>query len=233
MKVKQNILPAGTKILACRVLEPELRILGLTDEDMCFLEQGLHRYPGDLQTSLKQSLDQIEQDPNIQRVILGYGLCGGGLAGLASNRVTLHVPLVHDCIPIFRGITHEDTCGGSFYLSPGWIDFGHTPLTEYTVTARMYGHEDAMWVGRQMLKGYHEVVLVQNQAPITSEHRRYARRMAELFGLAYREEQGRSTWLHRLLTCQGQRGMLDAPPGRSLRQEDYMTAADTPDEGKN
>ncbi|MGM0424195.1 MAG: DUF1638 domain-containing protein [Thermodesulfobacteriota bacterium] len=223
----KQILPDKTKILACRVLEPELRALGLEESDMYFLDQGLHRYPTDLNTSLKQALDHLEQGSNIHNVVLGYGLCGGGLEGLASQRVTLHVPLIHDCIPLLRGKRQDVTSGGSFYLSPGWIDHGRTPLTEFEITAEMYDQDEAMWVGREMLKGYKEVVLIQNQARITNEHCSYARRMAQLFGLTYREEQGRSAWLHGLLACQGQEGILTVPPGRTIRQKDFPTAVPT------
>jgi hypothetical protein len=217
----KQILPDKTKILACRVLEPELRALGLEESNMYFLDQGLHRYPTDLNTSLKQAMDHIEQRSNIHNVVLGYGLCGGGLEGLAAQRVTLYVPLIHDCIPLLRGKPQAMTSGCSFYLSPGWIDHGLTPLTEYESTAKMYGQDEAMWVGREMLKGYKEVVLIQNQARITAKHCSYARRMAQLFGLTYRQEQGRGDWLHGLLACQDQEGILTLPPGRAIRQKDF------------
>jgi hypothetical protein len=226
MKAVKGMLPKGAKVLACRVLEPELRALGLVDSEMCLMGQELHRYPDDLQTLLNQELATMEQDEDIRQVILGYGLCGGGSTGLSSNRLTLRAPLVHDCIPLLRGEVQDHTSCRSFYLSPGWIDHGKTPLSEYAVTATMYGHEDALWVGQQMLKGYEEVVLIENLASITKEHRHYAQRMAWLFGLNYREEKGTSNLLQCLLTdCNSDR-IVNLPPKQPLYHKDFSEPHD-------
>jgi hypothetical protein len=209
----------GTVVLACRVFEPELTSLGVPAGRVKFLDQGLHRYPEQLRLSLTSALDELEQNQATRRVLLVYGYCGGGLQGLTARRVELLLPLAHDCIPLLLGEGLADPCvgcGGSFYLTPGWIDHGKTPYSEYFVTKEKFGREDALWVGREMLAGYHEVVLVDTGAGLVLRHRRYARGMARLFGLNYRETRGRRNWLRRLLAGQPGPGLAMLPPGQPV-----------------
>lgn len=209
----------GSKVLACRVFEPELTSLGVSSPQVHYLDQGLHRYPDHLGRDLRAALLELERDPAVQRVLLAYGYCGCGLQGLTARRVELVLPLAHDCIPMLLGRQLEAAgvnSGGSFYLSPGWIDHGQTPYSEYFVTREKFGHEDALWVGQEMLAGYYEVVLIDTGVGLQDRHRRYAREMAELFGLDYREQRGRRAWLRRLLGGEAGPGIRVLPPGQPV-----------------
>ena len=215
-------LAAGTRVLACRVFEPELAALGVPAGRVLYLDQGLHRYPDDLRAEVGAALRRLEDDPAVDRVVLAYGFCGGGLEGLCSRRVSLVAPRCHDCIPLLlgrepRGSDRE----GSFYLSPGWIEHGKTPLTEHALTAEKFGEEEALWVGRQLLRNYREVVLLRTAAGLGQEHRDYARRMAGLFGLAFREQGADPGRLARLLTGRHGDEAEVLPPGRPLRGEHF------------
>jgi hypothetical protein len=207
-------LPGHTRVLACRVFEPELAALGVPPGRVAYLEQGLHRYPDDLRAEVAAALAGLENDPRVRRVVLAYGFCGGGLEGLASRRVELVIPRAHDCIPLLLG--REPAGGQAFYLSPGWVDHGHTPLTEHRITAERFGEEDARWVARQMLKGYREVVLVRTAAGLEPRHRAYAREMAELCGLGLRETPGHPGRLQRVLAGDPGGPALVLPPGRPV-----------------
>lgn len=217
-------LNPGVHILACMVFAPELKLLGVPEERVTLLEQGLHRYPDDLRQEVASALTRIEADPAVDTVVLLYGYCGGGLEGLRSRRVRLIAPLMHDCVPLLLGRPlPPEAMGGpaSFYLSAGWIEHGKTPLTEFEVTEARYDTETALWVGREMLKGYRDVAVIVLEALIGGRHRFYAHRMADLFGLAYRETPGDLAWLKRVLTGLDGEGVLVAPPGRALRLADY------------
>jgi len=212
-------LPSNVGIVACKVFAPELTALGIDESKVVYLDQGLHRYPGDLREKLAETLSQLEKNKTLEKVILCYGYCGGGLEGLTSSRLELILPLAHDCIPLLLGVWSCDPCvgcGDTFYLSPGWIDHGLTPYSEYFVTVEKYGRKDALWVGRQMLKGYREVVLVETAAPLENHHRRYAQKMARLFGLTYRETHGNKNWLSRLLAAKSNDEVLVLAPGTSI-----------------
>ncbi|BEQ16089.1 DUF1638 domain-containing protein [Desulfoferula mesophila] len=209
----------GARVLACRVFQPELTSLGVQDDQVRYLDQGLHRYPDQLRQELGRSLAELEEDPGVERVILGYGFCGGGMQGLKASRASLVLPLVHDCVPLLLGDAQANPCvgcGGTFYLTPGWIDHGQTPYSEYFVTKERFGHEDALWVGEQMLAGYHRVALVDTGVGLLARHRRYAKDMARLFGLAYEEQRGHRDWLSRLLGGAPGPGLTVLPPGQAV-----------------
>lgn len=217
-------LPPGTHILACMVFAPELRLLGAPEDRVTLLEQGLHRYPDDLRREVAAALARIEADPAVDTVVLLYGYCGGGLEGVCGARVRLVAPLMHDCVPLLLGrALPPEAMGGpaSFYLSAGWVEHGKTPLTEFEVTAAKYDPETALWVGREMLKGYRDVALIVQEPLISGRHRHYARRMADLFGLDYRETPGDLAWLARVAAGLGGAGVLVVAPGRALRLADY------------
>jgi hypothetical protein len=189
---------------------------------MRLLDQGLHRYPQELRQELARNLAELESQTAVNRVVLVYGYCGGGLEGLSPRRTNVVLPLVHDCIPLLRGRAPEAPtadAGGIFYLSPGWIEHGRTPYTEFLYTRERFGHDEAMWTAKEMLKGYREVVLVETPAGLSKAHRRYARKMARLFGLAYREERGDGRLLEDLLTARSRSGILHLNPGDVLTIE--------------
>lgn len=219
-----SALAPGHRILACRVFQPELSFLGVGEDEAVYLDQGLHRYPDQLRLTLEASQREIESDPKVSRVLLAYGYCGGGLQGLCSSRAELLLPLAHDCVPVLLGEKLADPCvgcGGSFFLTPGWIDHGKTPYSEYFVSKEKFGHEDALWVGREMLAGYHEVVLADTGVGLRPHHRLYSKAMAYLFGLHHREVRGSLAWLRRLLSGEPGPGLALLPPGRPVELNLY------------
>jgi len=215
-------LQPSDRVIACQALAPELAALGVPESKLTLLDQGLHRYPQDLKQELARALARLEQDPAVERVIMVYGYCGGGLEGLASSRVELVLPRAHDCVPLLLGQPSARAAvetGGAFYLSPGWIDHGNTPYSEYFRTRQRFGHDDALWTSKEMLGGYQDVVLVETVAGLGPDHRRYARQMCRLFGLSYREAPGSADFLLALLTAQDHPEVIKLPPGRKLSKD--------------
>jgi len=218
----ERTIPPDVRVLACRSMAPELVALGVAPQRMRLIDQGLHRYPQELRRELTRNLEALESEAAVKRVVLVYGYCGGGLEGLSPRRAELIVPLVHDCIPLLLGRPLQAPtadAGGIFYLSPGWIEHGRTPYTEFQYTCKRFGREDAMWVAERMLKGYREVVLVETPAGLNKTHRRHARKMARLFGLSYREEQGDGRLLEDLLHARRRAAILHLKPGDRLTIE--------------
>ena len=216
------LLPEDTCILACRAMAPELTALGIRTHQLYLLDQELHRYPERLNFEIARTLGELELKKEINRAILVYGYCGGGLEGITTQRIELVIPLIHDCIPLLTGNSQTGetpAIGGGFYLSPGWIEHGLTPYTEFFSTCERFGQEDAMWICQEMLKSYTEVVLVETVAGITDKHRRYAVDMAKLFGLSYREIKGREKMLRDLITVRLGANILSIRPGETIRAD--------------
>ena len=71
---------------------------------MSDLSASLHVEPLPLRDRIQEEIDRIEaEDPDVDAIILGYGLCGGATAGLVARRVPLVLPRAHDCVTIFLG----------------------------------------------------------------------------------------------------------------------------------
>lgn len=224
-RLKKLQLPEHTGVVACKVFEPELKALGINDAQVVYIEQNLHREPDSLQKMLAETICHLEDQAWFDTVVLLYGYCGGGMEGLRSNRLRLIIPLAHDCVPVLVGTKKDQDSNiisaDFFYLSPGWIDHGLTPYSEYFVSCEKYGHEDALWISREMLKSYSSVMLVENLARLSKRHRRYAREMARMFELDYRECQGESDWLVRLLEGQESDEVAVIEPGTVITLKCY------------
>ena len=132
-------------VIACRALEELIRSVLPPAIPMTFLGYELHTRPKDMRPALQARLDALER-PSI--VLLGYGLCGNGVAGVKSGRHVLVIPRTHDCIAIFLGSFHayaerfrKDPA--TFYLTKGWLESGDGPLFDYREYVRDYGEETA------------------------------------------------------------------------------------------
>jgi len=115
-------------LLACRVFEQEIALHGDGASHIVetrFFEVGLHDRPDQLRATLQAELHAVEARDDIEAVVLAYGLCGRGTAGLRPLRHQLVIPRAHDCISIFMGnkeayAEHQRRCPTCYYYTPGW-----------------------------------------------------------------------------------------------------------------
>jgi len=68
-----------------------------------YLDMGLHDRPDVLRARLQAEIDQVSVRDDLDAVVLVYGLCGCGTAGLAARRYPLVIPRAHDCVTLFLG----------------------------------------------------------------------------------------------------------------------------------
>jgi hypothetical protein len=223
-------LPESTRVLACRVFQPELTFLGLAEPQIMYLDQGLHIHIDSLRDKISESISKIEEDPGVSQIILAYGYCGGGLEGLSAQRASLVVPLIHDCIPLLKGSPLDSPDGRmqhSFYLSAGWVDNGRTPLVEYLEYSEKLGEEDAMWVAKEMLKGYSSVTLIEHQEITRPEHHAHASEVSKLFDLEYRSTPCDLVWLLNLLLAQPSDQVMVLEPGQRIELKMFLNIGQT------
>jgi hypothetical protein len=115
-------------LLACRVFEQEIALHGAGAAHIVetrFFEAGLHDRPDQLLSHLQAKLAAMEERGDIEAVVLAYGLCGRGTAGLKPLRHRLVIPRAHDCITLFMGSKevyagHQRRCPSCYYYTPGW-----------------------------------------------------------------------------------------------------------------
>ena len=93
------------KLIACAAVIEEM--LPFMPPRMSYevLDFGLHTNPKSLKRALQNAINSSA--PDIETILLGYGLCSQAVVGLRSGSRTLIIPRVDDCIAIFLGSAAE------------------------------------------------------------------------------------------------------------------------------
>ena len=95
------------------------------------LSASLHVEPLPLRDRIQEEIDRIEaEDPDVEAILLGYGLCGGATAGLTSKRVPLVLPRAHDCVTIFLGsreryLREQEATPGTYWFTEDNVKRGN------------------------------------------------------------------------------------------------------------
>lgn len=122
-------MPLKYALLACDVFQEELTALGGVQppwQHIEYLEMGLHDQPDSLRVEVQAVIERLEEDPDIDTILLAYGLCGNGLIGIRAGRCTFILPRAHDCISILLGGMEPHSAllkenPGTYFYSPGWV----------------------------------------------------------------------------------------------------------------
>jgi hypothetical protein len=83
---------------------------------------------------IQEKINQVQEEMNPQKIILGYGLCSNGILGVSSEKTPLTVPRCHDCIPLFLGSLKSyneyfRARPGTYFLTCGWVELAQDPLS--------------------------------------------------------------------------------------------------------
>ncbi len=225
-------------VIACKIFQNliERHLPPGLVEQITFLDYGLHKTPRRLRSSVQAEIDALTQ-PSL--VVLGYGLCGNGLAGIQAGKHTLLIPRTDDCIAILLGsysaYLHQfQNNPGTYYLTKGWLESGSNPLKEYLELKAKYGEQEADWLMDTQYQHYRRIALVAHTQEDLDAYRQPAREVAEYcsrWGMQYEEILGSDEYVLRLVeTMQSQpREELNAsadfllvPPGGMLQQEQFL-----------
>lgn len=212
------------KVIACATVGEELKPMLPPQVEYEVLEFGLHLTPDKLRQTLQA---RIDASVGASTIILGYGLCSNGVAGLRASHAWLVVPRMDDCIGIFlgsRGEYQRQFRGepGTYYLTKGWIECGDTPLTEYEKMAVKYGEETALWLSKEVLKHYTRIALIDTGQYDLDRYRDYSRRVAELYDLRFEEIPGSTSLLRKLVTGSWGDEFVVVEPGQAVTADMFL-----------
>lgn len=183
-----------------------------------FLEHGLHRTPSLMRDRLQEHVDSAA---DCDVVVLGYGLCSNGVVGVRARDCPIVVPRAHDCVALLLGSRDAysrefSSEPGTYYLTPGWIDYGGDPLKVYREYLNSHGAATALWLTREATRNYARVAYIETGAPEGwtierdsstraprpgRDYRTHAREVAAFMGVRYEEIRGSLDFLRRLLAC--------------------------------
>jgi len=207
------------KLIACAAVIEEM--LPFIPPRMSYevLDFGLHTNPKSLKIALRNTINSLA--PDIETILLGYGLCSQAVVGLRSGSRTLIIPRVDDCIAIFLGSVAEyqkqyRSVPGTYYLTKGWIEFGDTPFSEYDILVKRYGEQIAQRIINQILKNYTRLAFINTGNNKLEYYREHARSMAERFNLRYEEIRGSDVIIKKMLYGPWNDEFVIIPPGKTI-----------------
>ncbi len=212
------------KLIACEVLIREISWCVARSPhtiDMVFTPKGAHESGDLLRKTITEEIRKAEESyTEYDAILLGYGLCGNGTAGLSSSRYPLVLPRAHDCCTLFLGSKERfrelfsDNPSRPF-SSAGYMERGESYLHESTVGAAMglnrtyqdyvelYGEENARYImetiketEQSSCKELYFINVPETDLPV---FRKKCREESETEGYTYTEQKGSIRLIENLL----------------------------------
>jgi Protein of unknown function (DUF1638) len=220
--------------------------------DVRFLSKGLHNLIAPMMRERVQDAIDAGESERYDAVLLGYGLCGLGLAGIAARTTQVVMPRAHDCITVLLGSRkryseHALANPGTYFLSSGWIERNGTPESEWQLTPLIssgpavvyedlvtkYGEDNAKFLWTELCgppKHYSSIAFIPMGVEPADQFRRTAQERAERNGKKYVELKGDLSLLERLLNGPWNEDFLTLQPGESLRAtyDDSIVVGEAP-----
>jgi hypothetical protein len=209
------------KLIACEIFLRECCHLVAQCEhlvDVQFLRKGLHDAGKDvMRQTIQEQIDAVATQ-DFDAILLGYGRCNDGVAGLKARRVPLVIPRAHDCIAVFFGTraaydAYFEKHPGTYYRTTGWTEraaggddsvMAQLGLSRtYDEYVAKYGKENADFIMESMgswEKNYKYLTYIDMGLPLDEPYARLAQQEAAEKDLAFQRVTGDMRWLRELLS---------------------------------
>ena len=214
-----------THLIACATVWEEVRSFlpeGLTCQDV---DLGLHIHPAKLRVELQRLIDEVDQER--ETILLGFGLCSNAVVGLRSERQTLVLPRVHDCVPLFLGsrVAYQEQTEqelGTYYLTKGFIEgVDENSILSFERLDAKYGREKADRILEAMLKNYKRLALINTGNYRMEHYRQVACQAAQRLNLRFEEIPGSNTMIRKLVFGPWDEDLLVIPPNTPVPEEPF------------
>ena len=214
-------------LIACSMMEDEVAAAcaktGFRGR-IVWVDRGYHEKPDVLRAKLQELIDEAERD-GATHVLLAYGLCGKGTAGLMCRNAKLAMPRFDDCVNIMLCVGERSCRGmaqaGVMYLTRGWAHDASLVTGQRELFARKYGERRADRLMKAFYGSYRAVSLIDNGCYDIEEVRDYASACAKSLGVGVRIDEGGNGVLEKLIGGIWDGDILVCEPGRAVLQEDF------------
>ncbi len=203
------------------------------------LSAALHVDPLPLRDRIQVEVDRVEaDDPDAAAILLGYGLCGGAVAGLVARTRPLVLPRAHDCATIFLGsreryeAEHAASPGTYWFTEDnvkrgnaltGW-QLGDSTRSDgvnatYQMYIEKYGQENADYLMEAMgewQSHYERGAFLETGLATDDEAKQQARQETELRGWRFESVLSDLSLIDRLLGGEWDEDFLVVQPGEKL-----------------
>lgn len=204
-----------------------------------FLPKGLHDIGKEkMLRRLQEAVDRVD-DLRYEAILLGYGLCNNGIAGLVARSLPIVVPRAHDCITLFMGDRRRyneyfESHPGVYYLTSGWIERGGDAgeLQQLSIPHQLgmdlgfeelvakYGEDNARYLYDQLcdtLKNYSQYTYIDMGVGPEGLFERQARDRAAERGWSFERIPGDLALIEQLVNGPwDERDFLTLQPGRRI-----------------
>jgi len=227
-------------IIACEVMLREICYVVARGPHPCdpeFVRKGLHDNPEVLRHELCARLAAVDAT-RADAVVLGYGLCSNGTAGLQAGQVPLVVPKMHDCITMFLGSRRRyaevfSRQPGTYYYTKGWLERGADQVPQpahqggglmdqtFQELVARYGEDNArylMEIQGQWVQNYTRACLIRMPIYPGEEDAAKVREIAAQHGWEYVELEGDMRLFEAMVGGEwSEEDFLVVPPGGTIQ----------------
>lgn len=239
------------KLIACKSMARELAYLSALSEnviDITFMRQGYHNAPEVLRQTLQAEIDAVESgkdshtnelgkngdeispylNEDFDAILIGYGLCSNGIAGLHSKRHPLVIPRGHDCITFFLGSKERyqkyfREMPGCFWYTTSWIENTNMPCEESHqrqiayYREKGYDEDDLEFFMEEMngwTKTYQNAVYIKMPFYDKESRQEFTKKAAEFYNWKYTQLDGDMSLMEKFLDGNwNSEDFLVVPPG--------------------
>jgi len=230
-------------IISCEVFCREFRYSAAQSEhliDIAFQPFGLHDTPAQLKINAQIQIDATPEG-RYDYILIGYGLCSRGTAGLTTSHTPLVIPRAHDCITLFLGskecyAKRFEESPGTYYYSSGWIERKDGSTEQGNIQmineeakkkriesyAEKYGEDNARYLIEmeyQWFANYGSAAFIDLGIGDAATYRSFTRQVAESRDWNYEEIQGNIGLIQKFLDGNWtDQEFLIVPPGYQVVQ---------------
>lgn len=212
-------------IIACAMLEDEINAvykrLGC-DYPILWLERGYHNTPEKLRAKLQETIDSLQDQDEL---LLCFGLCGNGTAGLKSEHARLILPKFDDCLNMLLCDGNRSCRGlvapGTMYLTNGWTKDTEGILQQYDELLEEYDEETRDDILEMMYAHYNSVTVIDTGCYPINATMEYAKKTCELMDFELKTTPGYTLMIEKLFSGDWDKNFILLDPGMSISEENF------------